>query len=479
MEQMNRQSSRNVEWVLISLPVVAFAVWVGLHMQGLGFRIPQPHLGLDYAMGVFWWVIIAIAICTFTRESRQMLLWAWTGKFFVVLIAMLFYEQYYYLDGYAYFERHMIRGYWEWSVIDFRKDMLPSLQPLQVPGDDGPPVSYGIGFDNTLRFMLLLGKLTGPFYHAMKVGCAFLGLLGAWWFYRAIVVALGRPYPSAFYLLAFFPSIIFWSSILGKDPIQFLFLGLYAYGGAVWLVEGRLTSVWFIGAGLFGAYLLRPWIGLMGGAALFLATLLGRSRGWQIGVMLVVCGPILFVVADHASSLLNISPTQSSSVISSTLQVGALEVLQSKAEGFSADTQRFGGSGADITNLTSGGSLDAALPLIMFSGLFRPLPFDITNPFTALAAVENTAVLLLAIVALFRFRLAYIRDPLLLWLIIYALMWTAFYGFIVLANFGSGVRYKLQVWPFLLMAILLLTHKEGRALLASRIPGVRRTVEHT
>jgi len=289
--------------------------------------------------------------------------------------------------------------------------------------------------------------------------------LGIWWFYRAVVVALGRPYPPAFYLLAFFPSIIFWSSILGKDPFQFLFLGLYAYGGAIWLRQGRPVAFWFIGLGIIGSFLLRPWIAILAGGSLILATLLGRCRVWQASLLLLALVPVLYF--GGAQFLKDKALNDPDMVI---------DYAQSIPGGIVSSSG--GGSGGEIVDITDLKSLGAAMPWVIFSGLFRPLVFDITNPFTALVAVQNTVVLLLAVVALSHFRLAYVREPLLLWPILYSLMWAALYGLIVMANFGSGERYRLQTWPFLLMVLVCLSHRIGRTWLDSRMPRRSSAVRH-
>lgn len=103
--------------------------------------------------------------------------------------------------------------------------------------------------------------------------------------------------------------------------------------------------------------------------------------------------------------------------------------------------------------------------------MFRPLPFDITNFSTAIAAMENSVVLSLAVVALFRMRFVYLREPLLIWTGLYILTWALLYGLIVLANFGAGARYKLQVWPFMILVLVTLCWREGRKWLDSRARG--------
>ncbi|TAJ10944.1 MAG: hypothetical protein EPO61_01290 [Nitrospirae bacterium] len=457
---------RKLGWKLAFLPLVWCAAWVGINMHVFGVRLVHFSgrnmlfgLELDYAMGLFWWFVIATALFVlFDGQPRRMLMTAWLVKFFVVLVAMLVYERFYDLDAYTYFNSGATGRFWMYPGHDFRQDMLPALRPIEQTGDLGSFVTHGIGTENGVRFMVLMASITGPFYHAMKIGFAFLGLLGVWWFYRAVEVTLGRPYPQAFYLLAFFPSILFWSSILGKDPLQLVFLGLYAYGGAMWLVQGRFAALWYVGLGLFGSYLFRPWTAIMGAAVLGLATLMGRCRPWQVGLTLSAVLVSLLIVSPQAM-LFSMGLTD----------IYAPEML---VEAMGTRAQAVASAGGSQAELPKPG--EVSIPLIIFSGLFRPLPFDITNAFTALAAVENSVILWLCLVALIRFRLGYLRDPLVIWLLSMTLLWALLYGLIVMANFGSGARYKLQILPFFLLGIIALVHKEGRAFLDSRLP-VRRT----
>lgn len=463
---MSEQIYTKLKLSLVFLPLLGIIIWLSLNVQALGVRIGQPEVELDYVVGLLWWGVFALGILLLGGDSRRMLIIAWIGKFFVILVFMLFYEQSYGLDAYTYYEVAETGEHWIYREVDFREDKIPRLKAIYTMNTGHiikdpyiePESSFGtLGTENTIRFAMLISSLTGPFYHGMKVAFALLGLLGVWAFYRAVVVALGRPCPGVFYLLAFFPSIMFWSSIVGKDPLLFFFLGVYAYGGVLWFSKGRPIALWWLMIGLCGCYMLRPWISLMAGGVLFIATVLGRVRAWQAGLSLAML-PILFLVTSSLMGQWMGGLSLRQDILLDT--VGAL------AQGYQDR-----GSGAQGIDLTSREAIAENYPLAMFSGIFRPLPFDVRNPFTALAAIENTAVLLLSLVALIRFRLSFLRDPLVLWPLLFTLAWTAMYGFIVLMNFGAGVRFKLQMWPFFLMLLVVLTHHKGLALLTSRLRG--------
>ncbi|MBM4133113.1 MAG: hypothetical protein FJ245_05020 [Nitrospira sp.] len=453
---------------LMALPFLLFASWIGRNIFSLSFRIleHQQNLGLDYAMGVLWWCILALGILAFGGENRGLLSVGWCAKFLVVLLGMLFYEQHYPLDAYWYYGVTVNGTVPMWPELgDLRKEFIPSFKALRDNADvfEKSPVSI----ENWLRAVMLVGHLAGPYYHAQKVLYAFSGLMGSWLFYRAITTALGREYHPAFYLMACFPSVIFWSSILGKDPLQFFFLGFYAYGSVMWLVEGRLLSVLYLGVGMYGSFLFRPWTAMLEGVVLVLATVLGRCRRWQrlafLCAGLAMAGTAGGLDPATLEQLLHLDQNKAFMLKSDPTMV--FDLLEERAKGMVTDTQATigGGSGGDFTH----GSVD--LLDAFLAGLYRPLPFEAKNVMVLLTALDNTLLLILSLWALVKVRLVYFRDALVLWTGFYTCGWSLMYGFIVLGNFGSGARYKLQMIPFFLMFLLLIIHKEGRGLLEARL----------
>src|SRR2546425_3318194 len=116
--------------------------------------------------------------------------------------------------------------------------------------------------------------------HALKMSCAMLGLLAVYVFYRAAQLYLGRPDRRVLYVLAFVPSILFWSSILGKDPLVLLGVALYTYGFVGWYRLRRLRYVVVLLLGVMLAAAMRAWL-----APILLAPL------WVVAVRLAP-GPI-------------------------------------------------------------------------------------------------------------------------------------------------------------------------------------------
>lgn len=445
-------------WGGVLLMVLAAAMgasWLATNVHGLGERLEQSELELDYAMGLLWWAGIAIGIWLLAGVNRHLLLAGWVAKFFVVLIAMLFYEyKYRYnLDAYLYFRMVATGEHFFFPGIDWRQESwMPMFQQtVEVATVQGQLVQ-NIGTENMLRLVMAVSQLTGPYYHALKVVFAFLGYLGIWLFYRAFVVVVGRPFPLAFYALALYPSILFWSSIFGKDPVFMLFLGLYAYGSAAWLSRGSLGGVAWAGVAMLGSYLFRPWMAAIEAIPFLLASLV-RLIGWvpvALGLSVVVGAVGLGVGLTGPLKVLEVS--------------SFVEIMASRAEGQTGQGES--GTGLTLAEAQELWQTPQGIALVIFTGLFRPLPFDIKNMLVGIAALENSILLILFLVSMLKYlRGALMKSPVVLWAMTYSLIWAAAYGLIVLTNFGAGTRYRLQVLPFMILLILLLLRPEGRAAL--------------
>lgn len=453
-----RDSLKAEVLVLLGLALTA-TVWIAYHIQDLGFRIGQPSIGLDYAMGVLWWAVLAVGLLWFGGEDRKLLLLGWVAKFFVVLVAMLFYEQRYGLDAYLYFKTSVTGEHWITPGYDWREEWYLFTDPTR--GEDTYRV--GQGTEHMIRIVMLLSLIVGKYYHALKVVFAFFGLLGCWAFYRAVVVILGRRVPSAFYCLVFFPSILFWSSILGKDPLILLTLGIVAYGAARMLVRGEVAGFGIVGAGLFLAFNVRPWTALMAACGLVLAVLLQRGHILLRLTIVAVALPAFLFAWEPVQKRFEIEDMKSFE----RLYVKLTEGQDVKSE-WTAYTAEFGGSrraaeAMQVAEQMRSGNYRGVLPRVIFSGLFRPLPFDARNSFSGFAAVENTALLALVLLAIWRLRWTMIRDPVIVWAVFFCILWAALHGAIVMANFGAGVRYKLQMLPFMVIVLFLLLHPAGYA----------------
>ena len=388
-----------------------------------GRYLPQPDPASDYAIGAVWALLLGASILMWpVRPSdKRALLGVWLVKCLVALGFMLLYEaNYWSLDAYDYFDFPRTSRY-GWAML-----------------------GVGAGTDNVMALSWLQQQLVPNSYHALKVSCAMVGLLAVYLFYRAAELYLGRPDRRVLYVLAFAPSILFWSSILGKDPIVLLGIALCTYGFIGWYREReRRYAIVFV-LGVVVASAMRPWL-----APILLAPL-------PVVAVRLASGPLrrtAWLVAGVVLALLMVKLVRQYTNIASIQDV--VDTADSLARALA-----MGGSGQEPPRpLTSVGSLVTFLPLGLFTALFRPLPGEVPNPFGVMAGVENVALLLFAGFAALRARLRDFRDPVVLWAVALLAAWGGLYAFLSYSNLGSAARFKLQILPVLLLLLLYLARR--------------------
>jgi len=381
---------------------------------------PGENLVTDYALGVLWAVALGLSIFFWPVPSRhrRALMWIWLVKAFVALVLMLAYEYIYFLDPDGYFHNA--------AASDF--------------------VWRGFGFSNgtyTIQQLTWLHlKIVPGSYHAAKVGFSMVGMVGVYLFYRAAVMFLQRENIRILYIMALFPGILFWSSILGKDPIMLLGVSLYIYGVVAWYRLGQPHHFLMLALGVLIICLIRIWLMPIVVAPLVIFVIKGvRNLVWRMGLV-VLCVSAFLLIMPKMLSVWRLSAFGDVFAFR-TYAVGAFQG---------------GGSSLAPSEITGLSSMIRFMPLGIFTSLFRPLPWDVPNLFGFVQGLEGLLLLMLLVKAVMRTQLKELADPILLWAISLILAWATFYGLTVY-NFGTLVRYKLQILPLLLGVLLYLSRR--------------------
>lgn len=402
----------------VGLIVPAFLVVV----RGLGHNIPQFAIEQDYAKAVVWAAVLTALplLAPVSARDRQALLVLWVAHCVVTLVFMLPYESRYGLDAYDYFR----------ASVDVGPGGGISLDPTRKGG--------------TAAVMQLSWWLARPVqdsYHALKVTFSMFGLMAAYIFYRA--AALVRPVDTKFlYILGLFPTILFWSSIIGKDPLAALGIAIYCYGALGLLYgRGRLRWLWLL-AGITLAAVIRVWL-----APILLLPVsivwIGHLRGFRRKAVAFAIVGISLGVAFHFMS-------------SHFATDSATELLELTGQ-VSGSTGWQGGSSQQVdVDFDNPISLVKFVPIGIFTSIFRPLPGEVMNAFGLLAGLEGLVLLGLLGYALLHFRRAQLREPVVQWAVLLILTWGSVYGFFSSRNFGAGSRFKLQILPVVIGLLLYL-----------------------
>jgi hypothetical protein len=244
----------------------------------------------------------------------------------------------------------------------------------------------------------------------------------------------------------FLPSLLYWSSALGKDAWALFGLGICAYGVARCLTRKPISGLIFLSVGLWSVVMVRPHVGLTVFAGLVLAALLykpGKASPMNPIVRVITFG-ILFVMM-----IVLISETEKFLGVE-TLNQETVNTELSSAEGRTSKED----VGSVFTPVRVNTPLD--LPYATITVLFRPFPWEAHNAQALATSFESVFLVYLMIkgrrrlVALPRAlrREAYTAYCL-------GITLTFIYAFSSFSNFGILARQRVQVMPFFLVLICL------------------------
>lgn len=401
--------------VMLSLAITNSAVQAFIETSGV--NIPTNDVLTDYVWGVGWAVVLLLSIFVWpvSWAHKKMLAAAWLVKCFTALVLMLPYEERYYgLDCWYYFrsahaDMEQILG----SLLRGGSDVIVAIAALQLK----------IGPDS---------------YHAVKLTFAMIGLLGIFLFYRAAEHLLGKYTPVAFWILLLYPSILFWSSIFGKDPPVLAAIGLHVWGLANLAAHRKPRYLLAAVGGILAVSTIRIW---MGPILILPCLLLIVSRMKSMGWRLVSVATIVLALTTLGSA---------------TMDRLALNNASDLVEATRAVTDGWDNANSSLQrNVELNSSMDLLLfaPQGLFDTFFRPLPGDVDNLFGWMAGFENSGLLLLSAWAALRFRPSYLRNPVVFWSMTLLLTWGLAYSIITHKDLGTAVRFKLQILPILLGTI--------------------------
>ena len=305
------------------------------------------------------------------------------------------------------------------------------------------PDLIGTKFMNLLTGLLYI--VTGPTMLGGFLVYSLISFWGLYFFYRALRTAFPEANYRRYALLLFFlPSLLYWPSSIGKEAWMCFTIGLATYGVAMILKHNQLGYP-VAGFGLLGTGMVRPHVTVLVFFSLFFAYLM-RRKSWResksgpfgkvvgIAVLLLVGG----IVLSKAASFFDVDGASASS---------AQTVLDRTA------TQ----SGQGGSQFDSGTPFSPAqFPSAMLAVLFRPYPWEASEPQMLVAAAEGSFLLILVIRSwsrLVRLPGFIFRVPYVAYVLAYIMLFV--FAFSSIGNFGIMTRQRTQVFPFVLVLLCL------------------------
>jgi hypothetical protein len=274
--------------------------------------------------------------------------------------------------------------------------------------------------------------LLGPTLLGSSIVFSLLGFVGLCGF----AVAFSRAYPHVppeRYLrwLVFFPSLWVWPSVIGKEALILLGLGIVVYAyvrrdGIAWLL---------LGTGLLVIFAVRPQVAAVVGFCVILGQWLSRDQRWTVvrlvqtlGILAAGLGIIYYGLGMLGVSEMGIA--------------GVEEYLQSEAGAMDVGNSAVEATGVGV----------ASIPLALVNVLFRPFPWEATNPMVLVSSLDLWGLWTLVLLRrrrVLRALAGWRSSRLLAMGIPFILIYASIFGMLVV-NMGIIARQRIFIFPFVL-----------------------------
>ena len=426
----------------------------------------------DLVVTPIWLLILyalayAIRPSVTTRDTRKYFIPALTVKFVGAIgVGLVYYFYYKGGDTINYFDHG---SKWIWEA--FNDSPIKGLKLIFANGihyADTFEYSSKIWFYTDLpsyfvvRAAAALDILTFHTYSATAILFAYISFFGLWFMYKSFVDLYPKLSLEFAISIFFIPSVFFWGSGILKDSITLGALGWAVYATHhVFIKKRRLVlSLFILVIALYTIYSIKVYIVLC-----FVPTLIlwiGQRTVKRIRNQLIKYAvlPIVLVIIGFSSTLIIRTIGQENSrysidSISKTAEVTARWInYVSDLEGGSSYTL------GDFDYSTTG--VIRKIPSAIGTTLYRPFLWESSNPLMLISSLEALVVLILTLQLLFRVRnfkviLRMNSYPDVLFLVVFSLMFAFAVG-ITTYNFGSLVRYKIPLLPFLLSGFFIIKH---------------------
>lgn len=314
---------------------------------------------------------------------------------------------------------------------------------------------FGGRFTGSVTVRLLTGfvyLITGPTLVGVSYVWAWFGLIGMLLFYKAFVTAFPQGDHRLYMILVLvFPSLLLWTSSLGKDALMMLAGGTAAYGVARSLRRFDIGSVLSLLVGIGAMLAIRPHLAAIFSVAMMMSLVVRPVRQGSLAPFVKIVGLIMVTVFA-----VGIAVVASRVVGLEGLDAEEVQGFISERQGYTGQTRSVLGEGEH------GGSaftpIDTSSPLglamLIPTVLFRPFPWEAHNVNAMVTSLESMCLLGL-IVYRRRSVMAALtgspRNSFLMFSVLYALMFI--YIFSAITNFGIIARQRVQIFPYLFVWI--------------------------
>lgn len=310
-----------------------------------------------------------------------------------------------------------------------------------------------------IRLAAFFDLFTFSAYSATACLFAVFSFVGSWQFYLTFYKQFPHLHGRLAIAAFFIPSVFFWGSGVMKDSVTLACLGVATHQIFLIFIQrrwrwfnilmlvGSLLLIFSIRKFILQAYLpsVILWVGF---------SQVYRIRSMVIRVMIVPFVIILLIGSAYYTVIKVGEDDDRYAVtkLAATARVTAYDIRYWSG--------RFAGSGYTLGELDgSFESMARLAPQAINVSLFRPYLWEVKNVLMLFSAVESLALLIICIYVLGKQRqqiFAAFSDPNILFALSFALVFAFAIG-VSTYNFGTLVRYKVPLLPFLVTSLILIS----------------------
>lgn len=354
----------------------------------------------------------------------------------------------------------------------------PSIDFDQTLLKNAANTGYLKGENNYMivRITAILSFFSFQKYLILNLFFSMLSFSGVWRLYRFFYEQYPHLHKQMAIAILYLPTFVFWSSGILKDPVCTGSIGwlTYALYESFYRKKDILKNIVIIFCAGYLLYVIKVYILISYVPFFFLFLILKnvnliKSRVWRVtfvlGFIVLAMGMFTTVMQQLAGTLGAYGGSDVTKNIS----------IYQKAYAEQEDVGSAFSLGVEYDGSVS--SLIKIAPAAIIATLFRPFIWESKKISTLLSSFESMVIMFFTLSVLYKVRpmnflRSILREPTILYCILFALLFALFVG-ATTANFGTLVRYKIPCMPFYIIALFLIQDRMEKH---KKSPGINGTM---
>lgn len=311
-----------------------------------------------------------------------------------------------------------------------------------------------------IQLVTFLSFFTFGSYLILNLFFSLFAFTGMWRLYKFFYEQYPHLHKQLAIAILFFPTLVFWTSGILKDPICMGMFGWLTYSLFKIFVDRKSIFKNLIVAGISGTVL-----GLVKGYILFsflpfffLFIILRKLYRIKNFIIKIASWALLIYAGWYGFTSVS---SQLQDEAGSQVLDNFVDNVKNQQTNYINMSDLAGSSfslGVEFDGTTAG--LVKIAPAAITATLFRPFLWESRNLTTLLSSLESLALMLFTLyvcfkVGPFNFIRSFFKNPMILFCFCFSLLFALIVGTITL-NFGTLVRYKIPCIPFYIVSLCLI-----------------------